>query len=101
MSVCGQYKKTFGEATHCCFNGHLDDPCFRSIAIQRITGRSDDSVVLDTSGKLAVKRKNGKEYVDLAYPGIFGRQRTTGHPFKDDSTELEQRELKLEGVSKG
>jgi hypothetical protein len=46
-------------------------------------------VTLDKSGKLAVKLKAGKEYVALTYRGMFGeRNRTTGHPFKDDSTEL-------------
>ncbi|MFA7333502.1 MAG: hypothetical protein WC130_04320 [Kiritimatiellia bacterium] len=88
MTVCGQYKKSFGEATHCCFNGNLNDPCFRGVAIQKITERTDECVTLDKSGRLAIKRKDGKDYVALTYPGILGKQRTTGHPFKDDGTEL-------------
>ena len=34
--VIGQYVRTFAEATHCVFNGHLDDRHFREIAFQRI-----------------------------------------------------------------
>ncbi len=88
MSVCGQYKTSFCEASHCVFNGSLDDPCFRRVAIQRITARTSESVTLDVSGTLAIKRYKCKEYVDLSYPGIFGRQRTAGHPFKDGHTDV-------------
>lgn len=88
MSVCGQYKVSFLEATHCLFNGHLDDPEFQRVAIQRILARTADSVTLSVSGALPIKSKGGKEYVALTYRGFFGKQQTTGHPFKDDRTEL-------------
>jgi len=88
MSVCGQYKSAFSEATHCLFNGHLDDPDFQRVAIQRILARTTDAVTLSASGTMPIKTKAGKEYLDLTYQGFFGKQRTTGHPFKDDKTEL-------------
>lgn len=88
MSVIGTYKAAFSEATHCLFNGHLDDPDFREVAIQRILARTKDDVTLSVSGKLPIKVKGDREYVDLTYQGFFGKQRTTGHPFKDDKTEL-------------
>ena len=89
MSVFGHYKDHFSEATHCCFNGHLDDPSFRSIAIQRITRREGKTVCLSASGDLQIKKKAGKEYVILTYDGFFGgKVKTTGHPFKDDKTDL-------------
>lgn len=89
MSVCGKYKDRFSEATHCLFNGHLDDPSFRSIAIQRIERREGKTVCLSASGELQIKNKAGKEYVVLTYQGFFGgKERTTGHPFKDDKTDL-------------
>lgn len=88
MSVSGQYKSAFADATHCLFNGHLDDPDFREVAIQRVVERTAGTVTLSKSGELPINKKGGREYVDLAYQGIFGKQRTTGHPFKDDRTEL-------------
>jgi hypothetical protein len=88
VSVSGQYKKTFREATHCCFNGNLDDPFFRRVAIQKITAIAEHSVTVEESGQLDVCVRNGAEFVALTYKGIFGNQKTTGHPFKDASTEL-------------
>ena len=86
--VSGKYKSAFSEATHCLFNGHLDDPDFQRVAIQKIVARTADAVTLSRSGLLPIKTKAGNEYVDLTYQGFFGKQRTTGHPFKDDKTEL-------------
>ena len=88
MSVTGQYKATFAEATHCLFNGHLDNPDFLRVAIQQVSARTANDVTLSRSGTLPIKSKGGKEYVELTYQGLFGKQRTTGHPFKDDRTEL-------------
>lgn len=88
MSVSGTYKSKFAEATHCLFNGHLDAPDFRAIAIQRVVDRTAGAVTLDRSGVLPIKRKGGKECVALTYQGIFGKQSTTGHPFKGDNTKL-------------
>ncbi len=88
MTVVGTYKPKFSEATHCLFQGHLDDPDFCRVAIQKILDRTASDVTISVSGKLPIKNKNGKEYIALTYKGFFGQQQTTGHPFKDDRTEL-------------
>jgi hypothetical protein len=83
MTICGNYKQVFRDATHCLFNGNLNDIYFRKIAIQRILKITKNEVTLSESGTLKIKKKDGREYVSLTYPGIFGNQRTTGHPFYD------------------
>ena len=105
MSVVGTYKATFAEATHCIFNGNLNDPCFAAIAIQRIIGRTKETVTLSKSGALELKRKAGKEYAVLTYQGFFGKERTTGHPFADSSSAVPnvevQRRAGIIGTSAG
>ena len=86
MSVCGSYIDRFDTASHVCFDGHMDDPFFRAIAIQKITSIEDGHVVCSKSGKLRIK--NGKrQSVRLQYKGFFGSQTTNGYPFKDTNTE--------------
>jgi len=99
MSVCGFYKDAFAEATHCLFNGNLDNPAFCDVAIQRVIGRTADTVTLSKSGELQIMKQGDREYVDLTYQGYFGKERTTGHPFKDNKTELPK--PTLEPQSKG
>ena len=83
------------------FNGHLDDPDFQRVAIQRILARTTDTVTLSASGTMPIKTKAGKEYLDLTYQGFFGKQRTTGHPFKDDKTELPNDEVQRTAAPAG
>lgn len=87
-AVCGRHTKLFSDATHCLFNGHLDNPSFRNIAIQKIIAIVDSTVTLSKSGTLNIRRKGDSEFVALEYTDIFGKQKTTGHPFKDKCTEL-------------
>lgn len=88
--VGGNYVPKFSEASHVCFEGHLDDPSFRSIAIQKILKLEDNIVTLEKSGKLKIATaSNGREIVKTAFVcPLFGRQKTTGHPFKDSNTEV-------------
>lgn len=87
--VSGRYVPKFAEASHVLFEGHLDDPSFRRIAIQRITKLDEKCVTLDTSGELAIGARHGKQIVRITYDcPIFGKQRATGHPFKDDRSEV-------------
>ena len=85
--VCGKYVKKFNEASHILFNGHLDDPNFRSIAIQKIKSIDGENIETEKSGTLKIK-SGEKESVVLEYQGFFGKQKTTGNPFKDDSTPI-------------
>ncbi len=80
--VSGQYVQTFAEASHVVFEGHLDNPAFRAIAIQEIVRVNKASVAI-RSGRFAIKQE-GREYIAMTYVDIFGRQRTRGHPFKDE-----------------
>ena len=86
--VCGKRVKTFSEASHIVFNGHLDDPCFRAIAIQRITDLTNKAVSGITSGELEIQRNAKGEFVRLEYDAFIGKAKTTGHPFKDQDTEV-------------
>ena len=88
--VIGQYVRTFAEATHCVFNGHLDDPHFREIAFQRIVDIQDGEVTLSKSGALKIRKRAGREQVMISYSGFFGKESTSGHPFKDDNTEIKK-----------
>lgn len=88
--VIGQYVRTFAEATHCVFNGHLDDRHFREIAFQRIADLQDGEVTLSKSGRLKIQNKAGKEQVTISYSGFFGKESASGHPFKDDNTEIKE-----------
>ena len=88
--VIGQYVRTFADATHCVFNGHLDDPRFREIAFQQIVDLQDGEVELFKSGRLKIQKKAGKEQVTISYSGFFGKKSTSGHPFKDDNTEIKK-----------
>ena len=85
--VCGKYVKKFRDASHVLFNGHLDDPNFRSIAIQKIKSIDGENIETEKSGTLKIK-SGEKESVVLEYQGFFGKQKTTGNPFKDDSTPI-------------
>ena len=85
--VCGKYVKKFSEASHVLFAGHLDDPFFRNIAIQKIKSTDGKSIITEKSGTLKIK-SGEKESVALEYQGFFGKQKTTGNPFKDDSTPI-------------
>ena len=84
MAICGEYKKTFDEATHCVFDGNLNDHDFRAIAIQRIVSRGDGSVTLSVSGRLPIKSGKQSEYVEIEYNGFFGKRKTTGSSFFDN-----------------
>ena len=88
--VIGQYVRTFAEATHCVFNGHLDDQRFREIACQRIVDLQNGDVTLSKSGALKIQKKSGREQVTISYSGFFGKEITSGHPFKDDNTEIKK-----------
>lgn len=83
--VSGQYVTRFTDASHVVFNGHLDNPSFRAIAIQKIVDVTKKSVVI-RSGTLKIIRKGEAESVSLVYTDIFGKQRTKGFPFKDECT---------------
>ena len=85
--VSGKYVKTFAEASHVLFNGHLDDPGFRQIAIQKLSGIGDGYIDCQTSGRIKIEKSGGKEYVILIYNGFFGREKTKGFPFKDSSSD--------------
>ena len=99
MTVCGQYVSRFSEASHVLFDGHLDNPSFRSIAIQKIECLSGDCVTLSKSGSLKI-RDGREQTVSLPYKGIFGGVvRTTGHPFKDSQTAAIGR-TEVEGTGK-
>jgi hypothetical protein len=87
MGVSGKYVDKFNEASHVLFNGHLDDPYFRNIAIQKLVAIEDDSIISETSGKLRIKQGK-KESVSLEYAGFFGKEKTTGFPFKDIGTPI-------------
>ena len=83
--VVGKYKATFAESTHCIFDGHLDDPSFRSIAIQRIVSNNTNAITLDTSGIFPIFTHGGKEWVRITYNSPFyGKVCTLGRPFKED-----------------
>jgi hypothetical protein len=85
--VSGHYVAKFADASHVLFEGSLDDPSFRQIAIQRITQLDGDSVTLARSGALKIGFRNGKQVVRTSYHCfIFGQQKTVGSPFKDGDT---------------
>lgn len=90
MSVSGKYVATFAEASHCVFDGHLDDPSFRSIAIQKIISLTPEAITLGQSGILRVgkHRATGKQCVGLRYRSFFGTVSTYGYPFKDENTAI-------------
>lgn len=86
--VSGHYVKTFGDASHVLFDGHLDDPSFRAIAIERIVSVDEDFVTLDKSKKLIIDKQKRGEKVRLSYKcPIFGDRTTQGSPFKDTNTD--------------
>ena len=86
--VSGQYVQKFSDASHVLFEGNLDDPSFRSIAIQRITKLAAGSVTLDRSGELKIENRRGREIVRTSYRCfLFGEQKTVGAPFKDGNTD--------------
>lgn len=88
MAVCGRYTKRFAEASHVLFEGHLDSPSFRNVAIQEIKGLTGETVLLSDSGELAIETDKHGELVRIVYEEFFfGPTRTTGRPFKDDRTE--------------
>ena len=88
--VSGNYKKTFKEATHVLFDGSLNNPYFRKIAIQKIISVSDNSLKTDSNDfKIRTARKGNKtEFVVIEYKDLFGTQSTRGYPFKDEKTTL-------------
>jgi hypothetical protein len=84
--VSGQYVRRFEDASHVLFNGHMDNPSFREIAIQEIIDVKK-SVVVIRSGSLKIRRKPDEaESVTLTYTDIFGKQAAKGFPFKDEHT---------------
>jgi hypothetical protein len=85
--VSGKYVSKLSDASHVLFEGHLDGPSFRGIAIQRITKLTGNTVTLDKSGDLKIEQRNGRDSVETTYTCfIFGKQRTRGSPFKDENT---------------
>lgn len=85
--VSGIYVAKLADASHVLFEGHLDNPAFRSIAIQRIQKLEGGTVTLERSGVLAIKTLRGRERVKVSFVcPIFGKWEATGHPFKDDNT---------------
>ncbi len=88
MTVSGKYKDKFSEASHVCFEGHLDDPFFRAVAIQRIESLGQKTVILSTSGESRIIRRKGRESVNITYRGFFGEEKTKGHPFKDNDSNV-------------
>lgn len=85
--VSGKYVSSMADASHVLFEGHLDDPAFQRIAIQRITKLEGNTVTLQTSGPLRITKRNGRQSVATTYECfLFGKMRSKGHPFKDDST---------------
>ena len=87
MTVCGKYVKRCSEASHVLFDGHLGDPSFRKIAIQKIEAVLDSEIVVSKSGTLAIRKTKTGERVDLVYECVlFGDTKTTGIPFKDVDT---------------
>ena len=82
--LSGRYKSTFREATHILCNGNLNDPSFRSICSQKIISLNVKSIVTDI-GKYEINNKNNKEYVVVIYENFFGKQKTEGHPFKNEN----------------
>jgi hypothetical protein len=90
MNVAGHYVKKFSEASHVLFNGHLDDPSFREIAIQRLVSVGAKTIQASESGVLDIicGRKGKGEYVKAQYRcPVFGSVTTEGFPFKDNNTE--------------
>lgn len=86
--VSGQYVSKMSEASHVLFEGHLDDPSFKRIAIQRIIKLDGESVTLDTSGTLKIETLNGRQSVKTSFVcPLFGKQTTVGNPFKDRNTD--------------
>ena len=61
MSVGGRYKDKFSEATHCLFNGHLDDPFFQGVAIQKILEIGDDSLTSSPPSAFRLPADAGKD----------------------------------------
>ena len=86
--VSGKYVSKFSEASHVLFEGHLNDPAFRSIAIQRITKLAGETVTLDKAGALKIETRNGEQIVKTSFVcPLFGKRTTIGHPFKDERTD--------------
>lgn len=77
------------EASHVVFDGHLDDPAFREIAIQKIVALTETTVTLEKSGALEIINRSGnRQQVRTSFTcPIFGKQETLGTPFKDDHAE--------------
>ena len=89
--VCGKYMNTFKGSTHVLFEGNLDDPSFRMIAIQKILSVDGEDLSTEKSGNLKIKKDLGKEFVYLEYVNFFGiKERTRGNPFHDKDTPLPQ-----------
>lgn len=85
--VCGRYVDKIENASHVLFDGHLDDPGFRVVAIQKIVNVDGRKITLDTSGELEIRKRNGRFFVPLSYKGFFGNmEKTKGSFFKDDNT---------------
>ena len=83
MGVCGQYVDKFSDASHVLFEGHLDDPFFRKIAIQKVVEAKKAVVDCEISGSLEIKKRGKKEFVSLRYAGFFGMETTKGFPFRE------------------
>jgi len=87
MSVFGNYKSLFKEASHCLFEGNLDDMFFRSKAIQKIEKLTAKTITLSESGELPILTFRGKQGVAIIIKSPFGNYKTVGYAFKDENTE--------------
>ena len=89
MSVSGKYVNKFEEASHVLFDGTLDDPTFRELAIQKIESIEGMRITTDKSGEMLIEKWKGKYRVRLEYMCLlFGKQVTWGYPFKDANTPI-------------
>jgi len=90
--VTGSYVRAFSDASHVIFQGHLDDPGFRAIAIQRIKKIQGRFIEAEISGRLSILADFRGERVKLGYKSAYnqifgGSTATAGWPFKDKQTE--------------
>ena len=87
--VCGKWVNEFKDASHVCFEGSLDDPSFRRIAIQKIEKIEGKVIISEISGRLEIRKWRGRQRVMATYRcPLFGLQKRWGYPFKDDSTPI-------------